>query len=257
MAGRLAQILDQWHLRKVQARWASAADAAPEMEPLALRALRAEARAMRRQIDRVLYQSDQRLTLPPLGAGMPRLPLGTDWSWRADVWRGPLPVPGVMAEATRTDVSEDLALHHDCPLGEVAVRQVRNTDAADRAPFGLAVEVFGFRGSFLSLDVRLPDPGVTGLRARHLMRVDALVDSDRPIRGFARLNVKHGPNVAQMVSGLPGEGREKTVEFDLAYAGLDESRIESAWLDLIFNDMAMSRITLHDLVLSRRPRAEL
>jgi hypothetical protein len=257
MAGRLAQILDQWHLRRVQARWADAADAAPEMEPFALRALRAEARALRRQIDRVLHQADLRLALPPLGAGLPRQPLGTDWSWRADVWRGPLPMPGAVAEGARTGISDDLALHHDCPLGEIAVRQLRNGDAADRAPFGLAVDVFGFRGSFLSLDVRLPDAGVVGLKARHLVRVDAVIDSDRPLRGFARLNVKHGPNVAQMVSGLPDEGREKTVEFDLAYAGLDDARIEGAWLDLIFNDAAMSRIILRDLVLSRRPRAEL
>lgn len=257
MAGRLAQILDQWHLRKVQARWTGAADAAPELEPFALRALRAEGRTMRRQIDRLIHQADQRLALPPLGAGLPRLPLGSDWSWRADVWRGPLPAPGAVADGSRTDVSDDLALHHDCPLGEVAVRQLRNLEAEDRAPFGLAVEVFGFRGSFLSLDLRLPDPAVAGLKARHLVRVDAVIDSDRPLRGFARLNVKHGPNVAQMVSGLPDEGREKTVEFDLAYAGLDDARIEGAWLDLIFNDVANGRITLRDLVVSRRPRAEL
>ena len=34
-------------------------------------------------------------------------------------------------------------------------------------------------------------------------------------------------------------------------------RIERAWLDLIFNDAAMTRILLRDAVLSRRPRAGL
>jgi hypothetical protein len=257
MAGRLAQILDQWHLRKTQARWSAAAEDAPGMEAYGLRALRAEARAMRRQIDRVIHEADHRLSLPALGAGLPRQPLGTDWAWRADAWRGPLPKPGAVAAAGRTEISDDVALHHDCALGEVLCRQLRNGGDEDRAPFGLDLEVFGFRGSFLSLDIQVPEPGVTGLQARHLVRVDAVIDSERPVRGFARLNVKHGPNVAQMVSDLPADGRQKVVEFDLAYGKLDGARVERAWLDLIFNDAAMSGITLRDLVLSRRPRAEL
>jgi len=257
MVGRLAQIIDRWRLRKVQARWAKAADEAAGMDAFALRSVRAEARNMRRQIDHLLHEADHRLALPALGAGLPRLPLGTDWSWRANAWRGSLPLAGSVATEARLLISDDLTLHHDCPLGEILVRQLRNGDAADRAPFGLSVEVFGFRGSFLSLDTQLPDLAVQGLKSRHLVRVDMVIDADRPFRGFARLNVKHGPNVAQLVSDLPGEGRDKAVEFDLAYAGLDDSRIERAWLDLIFNDVAMTRITLRDLVVSRRPRAEL
>lgn len=257
MAGRLAQILDQWRLRKVQAYWSSVADAAADAPPFALRAQRAEARTLRRQIDRLLHAADHRLGVPALTAGLPRQPLGTDWAWRGDAWRGSLPKAGSIAAGDRTEISDDLALYHDCPLGEVAVRQLRNWDEGDRAPFGLAVEVFGFRGSFLSLATRLPDTAVDGLKARHLVRVDAVIDADRPLRGFARLNIRHGPNLAQMVSDLPPEGRARMAEFDLAYAGLDETRIERAWLDLIFNDVAMTGITLRDVVVSRRPRAEL
>jgi hypothetical protein len=257
MAGRLAQVLDQWHLRKVQARWARAADEAAEAEPFALRAVRAEARAMRRQIDRVIHEADHRLGLPALGSGLPRQPLGTDWAWRADAWRGPLPVPGTVSATERTQISDDLALYHDCPLGEVVVRQLRNRDVADRAPFGLALEVFGFRGSFLSLATNLPEGAVHGLKTRHLVRVDAVIEADSPVTGFARLNIKHGPNLAQLVSALPQDGRERLAEFDLAYGNIDETRIERAWLDLIFNDVAMACVTLRDLVVSRRPRAEL
>ena len=257
MAGRIAHLLDQYRLRKVRDRWAKAADGAAGMDSFALRALRAEARGMRRQIDRLIHAADHRLAQPAPGAGLPRMPLGTDWAWRPDLWRGPIPVPGAVAEAERTAISDDLALYHDCPLAEVALRQVRNGNEADRAPFGLALDVFGFRGSFLSLAVTLPEATVAGLKARHLIRVEAVVDSDRPVRIFARLNIKHGPNVEQMVSTLPSGGREKLAEFDLAYAKIDEKRIERAWLDLMFNDAAMTRITLRDLVVSRRPRAEL
>lgn len=257
MAGRIRQIIDQWRLRKVQALWAGAADQTGAMQPFALRALGAEARAIRRQIDRVIHAADQRLAQPALGSGLPRMPLGTDWAWRGEAWRGPLPQPGAVAAGDRTALGADLALYHDCPLAEIAIRQLRNRDEADRAPFGLAIEVFGFRGSFLSLATTLPETAVHGLKSRHLIRVDTVIDADRPLRGFARLNVRHGPNLAQLVSDLPGEGRDLQVEFDLAYAGIDDSRIERAWLDLIFNDVAMTRITLRDLVVSRRPRAEL
>ena len=257
MAGRLAQILDQRRLRKVQAYWSRLADGAPDTEAFTLREQRTDARALRAQVDRLIHAADQRLALPALGAGLPRQPLGTDWAWRGDAWSGPLPRPGAIAAGDRTGISDDVALYHDCPLGEIAVRQQRNGDEADRAPFGLLLEVFGFRGSFLSLATRLPDGAVQGLKARHLIRVDAVIDADRPLRGFARLNIKHGPSVLQLVSDLPQDGRGKRVEFDLAHANLDEARVERGWLDLIFNDVAMTGITLRDLVVSRRPRAAL
>ena len=254
--GRIAQLLDRWHLRKVQDRWSEAVGEASGAEAFAVRALRNEARSLRRRIDRVIHAADERLTLPLLGAGLPRAPLGTDWAWRADAWRGTLPQQGATAADKRTQISDDLALYHDCPLGEIALRHVRNKDESDRAPFGLVLEVFGFRGSFLSLACNLPAAAVEGLKARHLIRLDAVIDADRPLKAFARLNIKHGPNVAQLVQELPQDGRGKLVEFDLAYAKLDETRIERAWLDLIFNDAGQTRITLRDLVVSRRPRAE-
>jgi hypothetical protein len=257
MPGRIAQIVDRWHLRKLQARWAHAAEAAPEMDSFALRALRAEARGIRRHADRVIESADLRLGVPALGASLPQMPLGTDWVWRSDAWRGPMTEPGVVAKGDRTPLGEDRALYHDCPLGEVAVRQIRNEHEADRAPYGLTIDVFGFRGSFLSLAMNLPEAGVSGLKSRHLLRAELVMETDRPIRAFARLNIKHGPNLAQLVSDLSSDGRERVAEFDLAYGDIHDSRVERAWLDLIFNDVAMTNIILRDVVISRRPRAEL
>lgn len=257
MAGRLARALQDWHQRRAEARWAGLADAAPGLESHELRALRSEARGMRRQLDRVLQTADARLVTPFLGAGLPQMPLGTDWIWRPDLWRGALPEPGMVCSAERTALGEGVALCHDCPLGEVVVRQVRNDRPEDRAPYGLAIDVFGFKGSFLSLALNLPEMAVEGLKARHLVRAELVIDCDRPIRAFARLNIKHGPNLAQPVSDLPDEGRDKVAEFDLAYVDLNDRRIERAWVDLILNDAAMTRIVIRDLVVSRRPRAEL
>lgn len=212
---------------------------------------------MRRQLDRVLQVADARLAVPSLGAGLPQMPLGTDWSWRPDLWRGALPDPGAVAAGDRTALGEGVALYHDCPLGEVVVRQVRNDKPEDRAPYGLAIDVFGFKGSFLSLALNLPAAGMDGLKARHLVRAEMVIDCDGPVKAFARLNIKHGPNLAQPVSALPDHGREKLAEFDLAYSDLNDKRIERGWLDLILNDAAMTRIVIRDLVVSRRPRAEL
>jgi hypothetical protein len=256
MAGRIAQFLEGWHQRRAAERWARVADAAPDMESFALRALRNEARGMRRRLDRVLQVADSRLIAPGQG-GLPQMPLGTDWVWRPDLWRGALPDPGVIAQGERTALGENLALYHDCPLGEIALRQVRNGQPEDRARYGLAIDVFGFRGSFLSLAMNLPDEAITGLKSRHLVRAELVVDSDRPVRVYARLNIKHGPNLSQPVSQLPADGAVKVAEFDLAYADLNDKRIERAWLDLIINDAAMTRIHIRDVVLSRRPRAEL
>jgi len=257
MASRIARAVQGWHQRRTEERWARLAEAAPGLESFELRALRAEARGMRRQLDRVLQAADARLAVPALGAGLPQVPLGTDWSWRPDLWRGALREPGSVASGDRTTLGEGVALYHDCPLGEVVVRQVRNGRPEDRAPYGLAIDVFGFRGSFLSLALNLPDPAVEGLKARHLVRAELVVDCDRPVRAFARLNIKHGPNLAQPVSNLPEDGRDKVAEFDLAYAGLNDKRIERAWVDLILNEASMTRIVIRDLVVSRRPRAEL
>lgn len=257
MAGRVGQFLERWHQRRTEERWTRLVDRAPEMESFELKAVRAEARGMRRQLDRVLQVADMRLALPGLGTGLPQMPLGTDWSWRPDLWCGALPELGAVASGDRTALGEGVALYHDCPLGEVVVRQVRNGAPEDRAPYGLVVDVFAFKGTFLSLALNLPAAAVEGLKARHLVRTEIVVDSDRPVKAYARLNIKHGPNLAQPVSALPDQGRDKVVEFDLAYADLNDKRIERAWLDLILNEAAMTRIMIRDLVVSRRPRAEL
>jgi hypothetical protein len=257
MASRISQGLEGWHQRRTEERWARLAEMAPEMESFELRAVRTEARGMRRQLDRLMQTADARLAVPALSTSLPQMPLGTDWSWRPELWRGALAEPGVVANGDRTPLGENLALYHDCPLGEVIVRQVRNDQAEDRAPYGLAIDIFGFKGSFLSLALNLPESAVQGLKARHLVRAEMIIDSDGPVRAFARLNIKHGPNLAQPVSNLPEHGRDKVAEFDLAYADLNDKRIERAWVDLILNDVAMTRIVIRDVVVSRRPRAEL
>jgi hypothetical protein len=87
--------------------------------------------------------------------------------------------------------------------------------------------------------------------------MDTIVELEKPLEIFARLNIKHGPNTQQIVRELPLNEEEIMVEFDLAYSTLNEKRVERAWIDLIFENPQMSQVVLRDVTFSRRPRADL
>ncbi|TCP60717.1 hypothetical protein EV663_10876 [Rhodovulum bhavnagarense] len=249
--------LERVLFRRSLAAWARAGVAADAMDLVALRPLRGRAWQLRRSLDRVIHVAEGRLTLPPIGSNAIRKPLGTDWAYRPELFRGPIFPPGAASVATRTSFGEEATIHHDCIRSELTFRQIRNTRAEDIAPFGVRLDVFRFDGSFLSLVIDLPPEACTGLRCKHLVRLETIVETEYPLEIFARLNVKHGPNVEQVVRELPLGEQDIAVEFDLAYTNLNEKRVEKAWLDLIFEGPEMNQIILRDVTLSRRPRAEL
>ncbi len=242
--------------RDVQ-RWRKVLGKASNLRMSELRAERAQAQKLRYYLDEFISKADQRLALPFIGSNAFPKPHGTDWSWRPALWREPLAVPGSSSVQSKTQLGEELTLFHDCQHSELTLRQLRNTREADLAPFGLRMDVFSFDGSFLSLVLDLPDAAMVGLQRRHLLRMDTIVEMEKPLEIFARLNVKHGPNTEQIVRELPLHEEEIMVEFDLAYTKLNEKRIERGWIDLIFENPQMSQVILRDLTFSRRPRAEL
>jgi hypothetical protein len=218
--------------------------------------MRNRARRLRRELDRVIHVAENRLSLPVIGSNALRRPLGSDWVWRPDLWRGLISVPGFSSAPGRAQICDGTTLFHDCRESELTVRQVRNTREADLAPFGLRMDVFRFDGSFLSLVLELPQAAVTGLKRRHLVRLSAVIEMEQPLEIFARLNVMHGPNTEQIVRELPLNEQDVVVEFDLAYTNMNEKRVERAWIELIFEGPGMNQIMLRDVTLARRPRAE-
>ncbi|MDU8929404.1 DUF6478 family protein [Alisedimentitalea sp. MJ-SS2] len=251
--GLLKELMYQASLR----RWSRAARGADETDLVQLRAQRAKARRLRAHLNRLIHVAESRLALPMIGSTAFQKPFDADWDWRPELWRGPLPVPGMSSVANKSMLGHEVTLFHDCQRSELTLRQVRNMREADLAPFGLRLDVFNFDGSFLSLVVDLPEDAVRGLQKRHLVRVDTIVEMEKPLEVFARLNIKHGPNTEQIVRELPLGDEEVMVEFDLAYTKLNEKRVEKMWLDLIFEGPQMNQVTLRDLTFSRRPRAEL
>lgn len=222
------------------------------MEPAALAALRARAQALRLRLDLADRIAEARLAVP---GAVPR-PLHTDWAWRPGPWSAPFRPGGLSHVASGTALGEGAKLFHDCPGSEIAVRQVRAPASAGPAPFGLRMDVFRFRGTFLSVAVDLPAEAVLGLTRRHIFRICLDVGTERPVAVFGRLNIRHGPNTEQVVQAFDIPEGPCHVDLDLAATRLDEDRVERAWIDIILDAPDMNHIRLDDVTLSRRPRAE-
>ncbi|MDJ1009140.1 MAG: DUF6478 family protein [Paracoccaceae bacterium] len=246
-----------WVERRTLRRWSRLADAAGTSDPETLKRVRSNARALQQRVDRLLHTADGRLALPMVGAAGIKKPLHTDWAWRPELWSGPIRPRGSVAVSSSTRLGSETTLFHDCDWSEVTLRQIRNTNEEDLAPYGARIDVFAFDGSYLSLVVELPPAAVDGLTKNHVVRLETRVATERPLELFARLNVRHGPNTEQVVREVPPGSGERAVEFDLAYSQMNERRVERAWLDLIFERPAFNEIRVRDVTLTRRPRAAL
>jgi len=257
MTNKSSNLIEKLAHRGSMRRWARAARNAANAKLSELRRSRTDARLLRSHLDRLIHKADERLALPAIGSTSFPRPHNADWSWRPELWRGPLPNPGMSSAETKSMLGEEVTLFHDCILSELTLRQVRNLREEDLAPYGLRMDVFKFDGSFLSIVVDLPHEAVQGLRKSHLIGMNAIVEMEKPLEIFARLNIRHGPNTEQIVRELPLNQEDLIVEFDLAYSKLNEKRVDRAWIDLIFEGPQMNQVTLRDLTFSRRPRAAL
>lgn len=257
MASRLNRLIGRLVQQGAIARWALAARKAPNAPLDVLRNQRTRARKLRALVDELSHIADNRLALPRIGSNAFSRPSGTDWSWRPQLWRGSLGRKGVSAASSKTMLGEEVTLFHDCKISELTLRQVRNQREQDLAPYGLRMDVFQFDGSFLSLVIDAPKEACEGLQRRHIVRVNAIIEVEKPLEVFARLNIKHGPNTEQLVLEMPLAQDDVMVEFDLGYSDINEKRVERVWLDLIFESPEMNQVTIRDLTFCRYPRAEI
>lgn len=257
MAGEANSLIGRLLQQGAIARWAAAARRAPSADLEVLRAQRHRARRLRQLLDELTFVADNRLALPRIGSNAFARPGGTEWSWRPQLWRGPLGQKGMAAVESKTSLGDEVMIFHDCKISELTLRQVRNNREQDLAPFGLRMDVFRFDGSFLSLIIDAPQSACDGLQRRHIIRLSLVLEVEKSIEIFARLNVKHGPNTEQLVLEIEQGADEVHLEFDLGYSELNEKRIERMWLDLIFESPEMNQVTIRDMTFCRFPRAEI
>lgn len=182
------------------------------------------------------------------------VPLHTDWAWRPAPWTTLADPAEVAHAASGAALGPDMKVFHDAGEGAVTLRQVSGRTAA----FAVHVQTREFDGSFLSLVVDLPEAALRDIERRHVFRAAALLERDEGTELFARLNVRNGPNIEQIVRevAVPDAG-PFAVEFDLAYTKMNARRVDAVWLDLIFEGCGNDTILMRDLVLSRRPRLDL
>ena len=255
MSIRRIGLFDRLAQRSSTHRWARAAVDADTADLGDLHSMRSKARLLRSHLDKLIGKADERLAMPAIGSANVVRPHNSDWAWRPELWRGSLRQSGISSVTTKSKLGREVALFHDCKLRELSLRQLRNLRERDIAPYGLRMDVFRFDGSFLSLVVDLPHDAIKGLRKNHLIGMNTIVETEKELEIFARLNIKHGPNTEQIICELPLTQDDTTVEFDLAYTNLNEKRVDSAWVDLIFEGPEMNQVTLRDMTFSRRPRA--
>ena len=189
-----------------------------------------------------------RLPLPPATPAVP-CPAFSDWADRPGPWMSSLPPMRPLVSGKR--ITQDVALFHDAeaPSGGL-LSETRE------GRFRLGADLAEFTGSFLSLAIDLPAPAVSGLGRRHILRLEAGLETAGLKGLIARLNVKSGADTLEMVAGLT-EGPRRSAEFDLAYLALGTAPITSGWIDLIFEPQTSAQVVIEDLILSRRPRLEL
>ncbi|MEM9349868.1 MAG: DUF6478 family protein [Pseudomonadota bacterium] len=243
--------------RRALRHWSRAAKLSAELPLSTLRRQASRASQLRHHLNSLLFEAESRLALPAIGSNAFVKPKAADWGWRPALWRGPLPEAGLVAVESQTALGDEAKIFHDCQISELTLRQLRNTREADLAPFGLRMDVFRFDGSFLSIAIDLPEAAVHGLKKRHLIRMNTIIETEKPLEIFARLNLRHGPNMEQIVRELPLFEDDVWVEFDLAYTKLNEKRAERMWVDLIFEGPEMNQVIIRDVTFSRAPRAEL
>ena len=248
--------IDKLMHRRCLRHWQQAARQAVRADLLTLRRKRDDARALEHELRRFFNVAEGRLRLPLRGTNAIERPIGTDWAWRPEIWRGPLAPPGIAAVVNGSSYGNEAKIFHDCPRSEIILRQIRNDDCEDvLAPFGLRLEAFAFEGSFLSLALDLPPESLEGLEKDHVFRATIDRMTERDIEIFVRLNITCGPNTEQLVCEIPPGAGEGVAEFDLAYSRINEKRVEKFWLDVIFENPEFNRIHLRDLTVVRRVRA--
>ena len=250
-------LLDRIFHRLSLRRWRRKTIEAQSMSSLELRSQRKNALHLKDQINNLIEIADSKLTLPMLGSNMFHKPHGTDWSWRPGLWRAPLETPGLSSAKSKSRLSKDVRVFHDCKQSELTLRQIRNLREADFAPFGLKMDVLDFNGSFLSLLIDLPPEATEGLQRRHIISMGTIIELEKPMEVYARLNIRHGPNVEQLVRQVQQDKDGTAVEFDLGHINVNENRIEHAWIDMTFETPQMSQIIMRDLTFNRFPRAEM
>lgn len=215
-----------------------------------LRELRPILAEIEREVDQTVRTNIVQAT------GRDILPRDTSFFHRPEIFKTAIPRPGIARPNSGTPLGEGLTLHHDIPTPDFTLRQSANRGESPAA-FGILMESYELTGTFLSLAVAFPEGEAQRTGRDDLIRLTFDISMDVPLEVFARLNLRHGPNVEQIVRELDFNATDPWVEFDVFYSKYEPKRGKDIWLDLIFQTPTMNEIHIRDLSVLRRPRLSL
>jgi hypothetical protein len=193
---------------------------------------------------------------PVLAPGDFDLPDQVDWLHRPQPWRAPLDPPRIEALPGRAPLSGGLCVFHDGDPSAVRLSQAPS-EAGSEAEYALDLDIGAFGGTFVSLVQDLPEDGLRGLGLDHVLSVHLRLSDTAPPGLYARLNVRHGPNLEQMLRHVAQRDGIGVAEFDLAYSRINPRRLEKAWIDLIAEKPDHTSWRIGDALILRAPRADI
>ena len=252
---RLRQLLGGLRHRLARQYWTATSARLATLPPADLKIVQRRARALSRLTKTVADRSGSQLLR---GHDDPtHVPLSgrATWAFRPQVWAQSI-APSCRAPVqSQSRLGDALTFYHDDPAAGILARQFAHKDDRHASHCGLILEVFGFAGRFVSAAIDLPDAAWRGIGKSELIRLRSHVVADKSTTITARINVRHGPNTDQILRGIDLDRHDNVVEFDMFYSAIEPDKVSGMWLDIIWENPAMNRIVINDLVLSRHPRA--
>ena len=222
-----------------------------------LRQQRREALALQRQLGEVLPSINGELHRRLGGPKAYRHGSKMLWAWRPELWTLRCPTSSGPVEQSGARLMPNTKVFFDDATCALIVQQFRNDISEGFAPYGVALELFQFEGSFLSLAIDLPDELYETFAKDELIGLSGAIFAERPAGFTVRLNIKHGPNTDQLIQAHDLNHSEIRAEFDLAHLNINVKRVEKIWLDLVFETPNFNRISVTDLAFYKRPRGEI
>jgi hypothetical protein len=237
--------------------WRNRLQRAAEEKTAKLRQQRREALALQRELGDVLPRINDELHHRLHRSKAYRHGSNMLWAWRPELWAVPSPSAAGPVPQSGAHLASNTKVFFDDADCAVIIQQFRNDMSEAFAPYGVALELFQFEGSFLSLAIDLPDELYETFAKDELIGLSGAIVAERPTGFTVRLNIKHGPNTEQLIQAHDLRNSEFGLEFDPEHLKINVNRVEKIWLDLVFETPNFNRISLIDLAFSKRPRVEI
>jgi len=229
--------------------WAEMLEVIPSASETELSRYRKEANKLAAHLHRFELALAQRLGERTFAQLSP----DAEWGYRAEPFALPMDPPAYAPVTNDTRLSRDVSAFTDDPDAVVSLRQIATGDSADQ-PFSVILDIERLGGTFFSLAIGLGEQAARSFTKNDLIGVHIDIGFEHPTTPLVRLNLRSGPNTERITRPFePG----KPVDFDLFYLEFDTARMSDAWVDIILSPQSNTRITLKDIAITRRPRAEI